>query len=150
MAEYVNDALDKNLPIFITAPGEADWLFICVVVFVVFLVLALGVIYLSLHSIPEGMVKKTNTTQFQLVAILALLALFTNEHIYWIAALLLATFQLPDYGAMLDSMTKSLSIIAANDSPTDLSQSPTTAPEGNVPADTSNGSGVKASAGEKG
>ncbi|MGI9389010.1 MAG: hypothetical protein ACR2O1_03040 [Boseongicola sp.] len=108
MSDNVHDQGSSHLPPFITAPNETDVLFVGVVVFVILLVLLLGVLYLKLHSIPEQMAHSSNHTQFQLVAVLALLALFTHNNIFWIAALLLATIQLPNYEGLLASISKSL------------------------------------------
>jgi hypothetical protein len=50
-----------------------------------------------------------------LVAVLALLSLFTHIHAFWVAALLLAFVKVPDFsffGRRLQSMTTSLERIA--------------------------------------
>jgi hypothetical protein len=44
----------------------------------------------------------------QLVAVLCLLALFTHNHVYWIAALLLAMVHLPDFTTPINSIAQSL------------------------------------------
>jgi hypothetical protein len=51
------------------------------------------------------------------VGVLALLALFTHNHIFWIAALLLALVQFPNFSAPLASMAQSLEKIAGRPSP---------------------------------
>jgi hypothetical protein len=50
--------------------------------------------------------------QFQLVAVLSLLALFTHIHAFWIAALLLALVPIPDFWTPLASMADSLARMA--------------------------------------
>ena len=50
--------------------------------------------------------------QFEIVAVLGLLALFTHVHLFWVAALLLAFIDLPEFGKPLDRMAGSLEAIA--------------------------------------
>ena len=98
MADTASDAAIPHLPYYMTPPGETDTLFVVVIIFVVLLVLALGTFYFHMHALPERMAHSSGKVQFQLVAILALLALFTHNNIFWIIALLLATIEFPDYG----------------------------------------------------
>jgi hypothetical protein len=93
----LNPMAPHDLPSFITPPGETDVLFNIVVVFVVLCVVGLGVIFFTIHSLPERYAHKTKKVQLDIVAVLCLLALFTNEHVFWIAALLLAFIDLPDF-----------------------------------------------------
>ncbi|SLN61184.1 hypothetical protein ROA7450_03159 [Roseovarius albus] len=112
MADQAHEATAPHLPFYITAPGETDVLFVGITVFVVVLILLLGVFYLKLHSLPEQMAHHSNHTQFQVVAILGLIALFTHNNFFWIAALILASIQLPDYEGLLTSMSESLKSMA--------------------------------------
>jgi len=52
--------------------------------------------------------------QFEIVAVLALIALFTHNHAFWIAGLLLALIPLPDFTTPLSSIAGSLERIAAS------------------------------------
>ena len=92
-----NPIATEHLPFFITPPGQTDVLFNVVAVFVVLCVIGLGVIFFTIHSLPERMAHRTKKVQLDIVAVLVLISLFTNEHIYWIAALLLAFIDLPDF-----------------------------------------------------
>lgn len=58
--------------------------------------LAVGLLFLRLHTLPERMAHKSQKLQFEIVAVLGLLALFTHQHIFWVAGLLLAVIDLPD------------------------------------------------------
>ena len=100
-------APDVHLPSYITPPGETDVLFIVVVVATVIAVLVLGSLYFRLHALPEHMAHRSSRTQYQLVAILALIALFTHNSLFWIAALLLAAVQLPDFMTPLRTIAES-------------------------------------------
>ena len=90
-----------HLPGFITAPGETDVLMVVMGIFLIVAVLAVGNFYLHLHTLPERMAHKSQKLQFEIVAVLGLLALFTHVHIFWIAGLLLALIDLPDFGTPL-------------------------------------------------
>jgi hypothetical protein len=92
-----NPLAPEHLPFFVTPPGEPDVLFNIMVVFVVLCIVGLGVIFFTIHTLPERMAHRTKKVQLDFVAILGLIALFTNEHIYWIAALILAFIDLPDF-----------------------------------------------------
>jgi hypothetical protein len=53
--------------------------------------------------------------QFEIVAVLALIALFTHNHAFWIAGLLLALVPLPDFSTPLTSIARSLGRMAGGD-----------------------------------
>ena len=72
----------------------------------------LGVLYLRLHALPEHIAHRTGKVQLQIVAVLGLLALFTHNHVYWIAGLLLALIPLPDFSTPLAGMATSLAKMA--------------------------------------
>lgn len=103
----------QHLPAFITPPGETDVLMVATAVFLVVAVLATGLLFLRLHTLPERIAHKSHKLQFEIVAILGLIALFTHMHIFWIAGLLLAVVDLPDIGAPLRRMASALESIAA-------------------------------------
>lgn len=54
-----------------------------------------GIFFFWLHSLPERLVHRSSKLHFDLVAVLALISLFTHIHAFWIAALLLALIELP-------------------------------------------------------
>ncbi|WP_296809390.1 hypothetical protein [Thiocapsa sp.] len=117
MADLLHPAAIHHLPPFVTAPGETDALFVAMAVFVLLAVIGVGVFYLKLHSLPEQLAHRGQKMQFQIVAVLGLLALFTHNHAFWVAGLLLALVPLPDFGTPLSSIARSLDRIAANSGP---------------------------------
>ena len=117
MAESLHPAAENHLPMFITTPGQADVLFILMAVFVLAAVIGLGVIYFRLHALPEQVAHRGQKIQFELVAVLALLALFTHNHLFWVAGLLLALIQFPDIKTPMSSIVGSLEKIAQNSQP---------------------------------
>jgi hypothetical protein len=112
MSNGINPAAPHFLPFFITAPGESDVLLTGVVVFLVVAVMSLGVMYFWLHSIPERLAHGASKTQFQLVAVMSLLALFTHNNAFWVGALLLALIPIPDFWTPLAMMADSLARMA--------------------------------------
>jgi cobalamin biosynthesis Mg chelatase CobN len=94
----VHPAGPHHLPAFFTAPGETDILMIGVAVFLVIAVVTVGILFLRLHTLPERIAHKSHKLQFEIVAVLGLLALFTHVHLFWVAGLLLAMIDLPDFG----------------------------------------------------
>lgn len=113
--EETHPAAVGHLPPFITGPDQTDVLFVVVVVFLIGIVLLVGNLYLRLHALPEHVAHRTNKVQLEIVAILALIALFTHNHLYWIAALLLAFVHLPDFSTPMASMAESLAKLARTD-----------------------------------
>src|SRR4029077_6285074 len=115
--EIVSDQLHPlaphHLPGFITAPGETDVLMVAMAIFLILAVVAVGNFYLQLHTLPERMAHKSQKLQFEIVAVLGLLALFTHIHLFWIAGLLLALVDLPDFGAHLAGPAGSVEKIPA-------------------------------------
>lgn len=112
MAESLHPAAMGHLPIFITAPGETDVLLVVMAVFLLLLIYLVGILYFRLHALPEHMAHGASKGQLQLVAVLALIALFTHNHLFWIAALLLALIEFPDFSSPISSMANSLRKIA--------------------------------------
>lgn len=101
-----------DLPFYVVKPGETDVLMIVTGIFLVLTLLAVGNIYLKLHSLPERMAHKSQKLQFEVVAVLGLISLFTHMHIFWIAGLLLALVDLPDFSTPLSSIAGSVEKIA--------------------------------------
>jgi hypothetical protein len=111
-----------HLPFYIIAPGETDVLMIVTGIILIGAVFAVGILYWHLHSLPERMAHKTQKLQFDVVAVLGLLALFTHEHLYWIAALVLALVELPDFGTPLRSIAGSVERIADGAPPKNVNE----------------------------
>ena len=112
MTVPTNPVASHHLPVFITAPGETDVLSVVVGIFLVLAVLGVGLLFLRLHTLPERIAHRSHKLQFEIVAVLGLLALFTHMHIFWVAGLLLALIDLPDFGGRLDRIAGSLEKMA--------------------------------------
>jgi hypothetical protein len=117
MSDTLHPLAPHHLPPFITAPGESDILFNVMAGVVILTIVLLGVFYFRLHALPEHMAHKGQKFQYELVAVLGLLSLFTHNHAYWIAGLLLAFIPIPDFSTPLSGMASSLAKIAASRSP---------------------------------
>ena len=112
MSSSPHPAATHHLPAFIAAPGETDVLLGAMAVVLVVLLLSLGAMLLRLHTLPERMAHKSQKLQFEIVAVLGLLALFTHNHAFWVAGLLLAFVDLPDFGTPLRGIAGSLERMA--------------------------------------
>ena len=129
MSEVMHPAAQQHLPPFITAPGETDVLFTGSVIFLILAVMGIGSLYFWLHSLPERMSHGAGQLQFQLVAVLSLLALFTHNTAFWIAALFLALIPVPDFWTPLASMADSLARMAMRWSRGPVAEAPQPTPE---------------------
>jgi hypothetical protein len=112
MADSLHPAATHHLPSFITAPGETDVLMVVMAVILLLSVLMFGILFLHLHTLPERMAHKGKKIQFEIVAVLGLIALFTHMHIFWVAGLLLALIDFPDFGNALSRIAGSAEKIA--------------------------------------
>jgi hypothetical protein len=101
-----------HLPPFIAAPGATDWFLVASGIFLLAAVVGIGVFYLRLHALPEHMAHGGQKVQYEIVAVLALIALFTHNHAFWIVGLLLAMIPIPDFTTPLTSMAQSLGRMA--------------------------------------
>jgi hypothetical protein len=123
VSELLHPGAPHDLPGFITAPGDTDVLMVVVGAVLIGAVLAVGNLYLHLHTLPERMAHRSQKLQFEIVAVLGLLALFTHNHLFWVIGLLLAMVDLPDFGTPLRRIAGSVEKIAgtpdgeASDSP---------------------------------
>jgi hypothetical protein len=106
-----------DLPYFITAPGETDRMMVVTAIFLLILIISVGVLYFSLHSLPERLSHRTNQVQAGVVAVLCLLALFTHNHVFWIIAILLAFIRIPDFETPIYAISDSLQRLAQSAPP---------------------------------
>jgi hypothetical protein len=112
MTGSLHPAASDHLPMFISAPGGTDVLMVVMAIVLLVIVLAFGIFFFRLHSLPERMAHRTHKVQFEIVAVLCLLALFTHIHLFWVAALLLAMIEFPDIGGWLGRIAGSVEKIA--------------------------------------
>ena len=124
MTELLHPAASHSLPFFITAPGETDWLMVVMSAILALSVLMFGILFFRLHSLPERLAHKSKKLQFEIVAVLGLISLFTHMHIFWIAGLLLALIDLPDFGTPLSRIATSAEKIAGIEPSEDTLQKP--------------------------
>ena len=101
-----------HLPFYLAPGSGTDVLMVVMGIFLVATVLWVGTLYWRLHSLPERMAHKSEKLQFEIVAILGLLSLFTHIHMFWVAGLLLAMIDIPDFGTPLRSIAGSVEKIA--------------------------------------
>ena len=112
MADQLHPMMPHHMPFYVAKPGETDVLMIVMGIFLILAILGVGNVYLRLHSLPERMAHKGQKLQLEIVAVLGLIALFTHIHIFWIAGLLLALIDLPDFSTPLTRIAGSVEKIA--------------------------------------
>ena len=115
MADTPHPLAPHHLPSYFAGPDGSDFLFSLMVLLVIGVAILLGVVYFTLHALPERMAHHRSAAQLQLISILALLALFTHNNIFWVAALVLAAFRPPDLVTPLNSIAQSLQNLAKRD-----------------------------------
>lgn len=115
MTENIHPLAPHHLPRYFPAADGSDYLFTVMVVFLLGAILLFGIAYFTLHSLPEHLGHKKDSRQVQLISILCILALFTHNNLFWVAALVLAAFRPPDISTPLNSIAKSLQNLANKD-----------------------------------
>ena len=118
----MNPAATDHLPVFVTQPGDTDVLLVGTAIFLLLFIIAIGLIYWRLHALPEHLAHRGEKIQYQFVAVLGLLALFTHNHAFWVAGLLLAFVRFPDFTTPLATMARSLSKMAGLPDPVEAQQ----------------------------
>ena len=112
MTGALHPAAPHSFPFFVPGSEGSDVLLVTMGIFVLVAVLAVGLLFLRLHTLPERMAHKSQKLQFEIVAVLGLIALFTHMHIFWIAGLLLALIDLPDFSSPLRRIAGSAEKVA--------------------------------------
>lgn len=116
MAADVHELAPHHLPMFVPAADGSDPLMTIVLIVLIVGILFAGAFYLYLHSLPERLAHRHHRVQFELVAVMALIALFTHNNVFWVAALLIAFVPMPNFYAPLSSMASSLARMAGGNS----------------------------------
>ena len=115
MSDQLHPAATHHLPFFITAPGETDVGLNITLWFVVACIILTGVIFLTIHSLPERMAHNSKKILLDLIALLCLLALLTHEHLFWFIAIVLAFIDIPDFLTPVNRIAKSMKSLAAQE-----------------------------------
>lgn len=129
----MNPPKAEHLPFYITAPGGTDYLLVAVTIAFIATIMLVGVLYLRLHHLPDHIASRGQKVQLELVGVLGLIAMFTHNNVFWIAALLLALITVPDISTPLASVARSLARIAARESATTSASVPVTPTEQPLP-----------------
>jgi hypothetical protein len=129
MTEQINPAAAHHMPWFITAPDETDILMVVTALFLMVAIVTFGLVFLRLHTLPERMAHRSHKLQFEIVAVLGLLALFTHVHLFWVAGLMLALIDIPDFGGWLGRITAAVEKMAGIKRAPDEAPDETTIPE---------------------
>jgi hypothetical protein len=106
MTDGLHPTALHHMPWFISGPHEGDALYVITTICVIAAIVGLGILFFTLHSLPERLGHKK--MQFEVVAVLGLLSLFTHVHAFWVAGLLLALVDLPDLVGPWKRMATSL------------------------------------------
>jgi hypothetical protein len=104
--DQLNPMAPHHLPFYLAPGSGTDTLMVVMGIFLIGTLLWVGTLYWKLHSLPERMAHKSQKLQFEFVAVL------THMHIFWIAGLLLALVDIPDFGTPLRSIADSVEKIA--------------------------------------
>ena len=112
MSIDLHPSAPHHLPGFLPGPDGGDFLMGVTSVILLGSVIAFGLLFLRLHTLPERMAHRGHKLQFEIVAVLGLLALFTHMHIFWVIGLLLALIDIPDFTSPLRRVAGSAERIA--------------------------------------
>ena len=102
----INPAAPHHIPWFVPSADGSDPLMVVTALILLVGAVFIGVLFFMLHSLPERLGHKK--LQFELVAVLGLISLFTHQHIFWVIALILALVDLPDFTTPLGRIATAL------------------------------------------
>lgn len=105
-------AAPHHVPWFLSNPDGGDGLLVGTGIFLIVAVVSFGILFLRLHTLPERMAHGSKKMQFEIVAVLGLLALFTHIHLFWVIGLLLALLDIPDFTGPLRRIARATETIA--------------------------------------
>lgn len=125
MTSAANPAATDHIPWFLSSPDGSDGLLTVVAVILAVSIFGIGVVFFKLHSLPERMGHKK--LQFEVVAVLCLLSLFTHIHLFWVIGLILALIDLPDFTTPLQRIAASVEKLSGTPPP------PPDEPDGETP-----------------
>jgi multisubunit Na+/H+ antiporter MnhF subunit len=94
------------------ASHHLPWFIVVTTIVLVLAVFLIGVIFFRLHSLPERLGHKK--LQFEIVAVLALLSLFTHIHLFWVIALILALIDIPDFIGPIQRIARGVERLSEN------------------------------------
>ena len=113
MAEpSLNPAAPHHLPAFLPGADGSDPLLALTGLMLLCMIVAFGLLFLRLHTLPERMAHRGQKLQFEIVAVLGLLALFTHIHLFWVVGLLLALIDIPDFAGPMRRIAGSAEKVA--------------------------------------
>lgn len=104
MHPELNPAAPHHLPFYIAGPSGPDAVLVGTGLFLLLVVFGFGLLFLHIHTLPERIAHRGHKLQFEIVAVLGLLALFTHIQIFWVVGLFLALIDLPDLTGPLRRM----------------------------------------------
>ena len=114
MVHSMHPLAPPALPFFISSADGTDYLLIAMAIFLVAFVLAIGLLYLRLHALPDHIAHKSQKAQYEIVCVLGLIAMFTHVNAFWVAGLLLAMIDLPDFSTPLRRISGAVDKMADN------------------------------------
>ena len=101
-----NPVAPDHVPFYLPGADGSDPLLLVTALILLAATLVIGVIYFRLHALPEQL--GHHKLQYELCSVLALISLFTHEHLFWIIALVLAVVDLPDFTTPLKRIATAL------------------------------------------
>jgi hypothetical protein len=120
MTDSIHASAPHNLPFYLPGADGSDPLLTTVIFVLLAVLMAAGVLYFKIHSLPEHLAERHNNTQVQLIMALTLLALFTHNNTFWVLALLLAVVRFPDFLTPLHSIADSLKKLVPDETEDDV------------------------------
>jgi hypothetical protein len=115
VADNVNPLAPHVLPFFAPGADGSDQMMLTTGIVLAVGVMAIGVLFFVIHSLPERMAHRSKKVQMEVVAVLCLLALLTHIHAFWVAGLLLALIDVPTLANPVERIAGSLERIADRD-----------------------------------
>ena len=112
MSTSSHSAAPQHLPFYLPGPDGSDPVMVGTGIVLVVAVLAFGLLFLRIHMLPDHIAHRGKKTQLEVVAVLGLISMVTGIHAFWVAALLLALLDIPDFAGPMRRIAGSAERIA--------------------------------------
>lgn len=112
MNTTMNSAAPSHLPFWLPGPDGSDPVLAGTGIALAAAVLAFGLLMLRIHMLPDHIADRGHKVQLEIVAVLGLLSMVSGIHGFWVAALLLALIDIPDFTGPLRRIAGSTERIA--------------------------------------
>ena len=112
MSTLSHPAAPQHLPFYLPGSDGSDPVMVGTGILLVVAVLAFGLLFLRIHMLPDHIAHRGQKMQLEVAGVLGLISMVTGIHAFWVAALLLALLDIPDFAGPMRRIAGSAERVA--------------------------------------